>query len=48
MNILIGTGQTILDRSIFDEPVLVSVNKTRNVGLKPVGKHFGDQLYRYT
>jgi hypothetical protein len=23
------------------------MNKTRHLGLKPVGKHFGDHLYGY-
>jgi hypothetical protein len=47
MNILISPSQTILNISVFDEPILISMDNTRHFGLQSVGKEFGDQFYGY-
>jgi hypothetical protein len=47
MNVLVSPSQTILNRYVLDEPILISVNKTRHLWLYSVGQEFGDQLDGY-
>lgn len=44
MDVLEGPGQTILYRSSFKEPVLVSVHNFQDDSLKTVGEKLGNKF----